>query len=114
MSDNQNNGFVFRFGTLKAFEQKNAATGTTYADFAVDAGKFTAYGRVFDAGIIAAMAAATIGDKIRVGGFIESNTVKKDDGSERTYLRLMTRWAQINDDEPVKVAKVEAEAEAAA
>jgi hypothetical protein len=40
--------FTFRFGTLKSASVETSAAGNAYVRYAIDAGKFTAYGVAFD------------------------------------------------------------------
>lgn len=95
--------YTFRFGTLKSVDVQQSDTGTPYARFAIDAGKFTAYGVAFDAGIIAAMAETEVGEKVRVGGYVDTNVVQGE-GGEKRFQNLVARWFRVGEAEPVKIA----------
>jgi len=107
-------GKTFKFGVKEAADSvtiKTAKNGSTYADYKLKATTpnktFDIYGRVFDAGVIAAMVDAAPGTEIRVGGFVESNVGKNAQGEERTYLRLLTDWVRIGKGEGEIVVKAQ-------
>lgn len=96
--------FTFRFGTLKSASVETSAKGKAYVRYAIDAGKFTAYGVAFDNELMKLLVETQEGEKVRCGGFIESNTVQTEAG-ERVYKTLVTRAVKIADAEMVLAAK---------